>query len=78
MKHSRGTTGSRNNPGLLIISEGAGVVSKLYLLEDAGWVAGVPSFGAYSGVCSFPVQHSETERVLTPPPGVRLRHRLGR
>lgn len=39
-------------------------------------MAGVPSFGTDSGVCSFPVQHSET--VLTPPPGVRPRHQLGR
>lgn len=53
-------------------------MGKLYLLEDAGWVAGVPSFGADSGVCSFPVQHSEIDTVLTPPPGVHPRHRLGR
>lgn len=51
-------------------------VGKLYLLEDAGKVAGVPRFGTDSSVCSFPVQHSET--VLTPPPGERPRHQLGR
>lgn len=33
-------------------------VGKLDLLEDAGKVAGVPSSGTDSGVCSFPVQHS--------------------
>lgn len=53
-------------------------MGKRYLLEDAGWVAGVPSFGADSGVCSFPVQHSEIDTVLTPPPGVRPRHPLGK
>lgn len=50
-------------------------MGKLYLLEDAGWVAGVPSVGTDSGVCSF---QFSTESVLTPPPGVRPRHRLGR
>lgn len=36
-------------------------MGKLYLLEDASWVAGVPSFGTDSGVRSFPVQHSEID-----------------
>lgn len=41
-------------------------------------MAGVPSFGTDSVVCSFPVQHSEIETVLTPPPGARPKRRLGR
>lgn len=78
MKHSGGTMRSRNNPGLLyrqLRGRSRGFV-KLYLLEDAGYVAGVPSFETDSGGCSIPVQHSET--CLTPPPGGRPRHPLDR
>ena len=39
-------------------------------------MAGVPGFETGSGVSGFPVQHLET--ALTPPPGARPRHRLGK
>lgn len=41
----------------------------------SGWASYI---GTDSAVCSFPVQHSEIDTVLTRPPGVRPRRRPGR
>lgn len=81
MKHSRGTTGSRNNPGSLIVlgrgGRTGGLASYIYWRTRVRWQESPPRLWDQTLVaCSFPVQHSET--VLTPPPGERPRRRLGR
>lgn len=73
MKHSRGTTGSRAHPGLLIIQVGLGSGAQGRWAELGGG-----DRGSDSAVRSFSVQLRETETVFTAFPDGRLRRRPGR
>lgn len=52
MKHSRGTTGSRAHPGLLIIQVGVGGAGEVGVGGGGGAILGVTRLCA-----AFPVQH---------------------